>query len=255
MTTFNTVIVGIPYYDFNKVKLERNSRVSLVWDKSNVCSNTAVMALYYDTKTTMEYKLGHIRKEDSEKVLKLLDKYGRAFAEVKEVGQKAIHISISYNTEINSCNEVNIVDNTISRYSKEAVLATSPNKNLNIMKETNMIDKLINTNKIVAGNAAYMEAGRIATNQLAKIASSKAPLMVRGYVDTPVGKVVIANLAAVVVTQYRPNDVKLAKLANAMMQNAYMELIHTLDVEGMIAEFLDKADVKAALDKVTEVAA
>jgi len=224
ITKLTTVVVGLPYYDYEKIKegIKVGMVLRLQYDKENKVSSTAVEVLTRDGK----FKLGHIRKEDSEKILR--------------------------NIPVNShFLEARIIDISTRALTVEAYLYYE-NENKQT-KENNMIDKLINTNKVVAGNAAYMEAGRIATNQLSKIASSKAPLMVRGYVDTPVGKVVIANLAAVVASQYRPNDAKLIKLTSAMMQNAYMELLRTLDVEGMINEFLEKTDVKAALDKVVEI--
>lgn len=117
-------------------------------------------------------------------------------------------------------------------------------------KEENMFDKLVANNKSVAVNAAYMEAGRIANNQVTKLVAAKAPLMVKGYVDTPVGKVVLANLTAMAVEQFRPTDLKLKKVSVAMMTQAYQELIQTVDIEGMLNELASSDGIKTALAAV-----
>lgn len=222
MTSITTYIVGLPYYQFKESNLKVNDTVFLSQDKDNKFSDTAVYVHHING-----HKLGHIRKEDSKEIYNSIPNASASlYARVLKINPASVEI------------QVQIPDSYLSV--KE-----------NNTKETNMFDKLINTNKIVAGNAAFMEAGRMANNQLAKVAASKAPMFARGYVDTPVGKLVIANLAAVIAAQYRPNDPKLAKLANAMMQSAYVEAIQSFKIEDMIKEFLSNADIKAALDKVT----
>ena len=117
-------------------------------------------------------------------------------------------------------------------------------------KEETMFDKIVAANKTVAVSAAYLEAGRMANNQVAKLVGAKAPMMVRGYVDTPVGKLVLANLTSMAVEQFRPADAKLKKVANAMMANAYQELIRTVDIEGMLNELTSSEGIKNALAAV-----
>lgn len=116
-------------------------------------------------------------------------------------------------------------------------------------KET-MFDKIVSANKTIAVTGAYMEAGRIANNQVTKLVAAKAPLMVKGYIDTPIGKVVLANLTMMAVDQFRPTDVKLKKVASAMGAVAYQELIQTVDIEGMLNELTSSEGIKAALAAV-----
>lgn len=120
-------------------------------------------------------------------------------------------------------------------------------------KETIMsaiIDRTVNTNKKAMQEAAYLEAGRIANNQLAKLAAKQLPLMVRGYAEHAIGKFVIANGVVMAVGQLRPNDPKLAHLAQAMLQQAYVEVYQTLDIEGLINKLLDSDEIKKAMDKL-----
>lgn len=145
-------------------------------------------------------------------------------------------------TSINPCGEIFLKNNTIP-------VSPEIQKTLN-KKDENMLDKMIAANKTIAVTGAYMEAGRVANNQVAKLVAAKAPMMVRGYVDTPMGKVVLANLTMMAVDQFRPNDAKLKKVANAMGAVAYQELIQTLDIEGMLNELTSSDGIKAALAAV-----
>lgn len=143
--------------------------------------------------------------------------------------------------EANACSEIYLKNNLVSK----------SDQNIQIRKEETMFDKMIAANKTIAVTGAYMEAGRVANNQVAKLVSAKAPMMVRGYVDTPMGKVVLANLTMMAVDQFRPNDAKLKKVANAMGAVAYQELIQTLDIEGMLNELTSSDGIKAALAAVS----
>lgn len=121
-------------------------------------------------------------------------------------------------------------------------------------KENTMskFDTLISANKSAAQTGAIMEAGRIANNQVAKLAAKQLPLMVRGYADTAIGKVIIANLAAQGAAYFRPEDARLAALTSAMMVQAFQVLMQTVDIEGFVDELLDSKDIKRAMSKLSE---
>lgn len=120
------------------------------------------------------------------------------------------------------------------------------------MSTSSVKQSIITTNQQAATSAAFMEAGRIANNQIAKFAAKKAPILVRGYVETPIGKLVVANLAALAASHFRGEDARLAVLTKAMTVQAYQELIQELDIEAFIDELLDSKDVKRALSKLPE---
>jgi hypothetical protein len=111
-------------------------------------------------------------------------------------------------------------------------------------------NSLLTKNSTLAKSAAFLEAGRIANAQATKLASKHLPLMVRGYADTPAGRLVLANAAIYAANQFRPNDARLARLADAMAVSAYQELIQSFDVEKMINDMLSNETIKAALSKV-----
>lgn len=143
---------------------------------------------------------------------------------------------------------IQVYDEPINQATKAPIKQTP--QSTEIAKETQMnfnIDSLLAANKEAAKSAAYMEAGRMANDKAAQVLSKKAPLMVRGYVDTPVGKLVIANVAALALAQLRPNDRRAAKLTQAMQVQAYSELIRDFDIEAMLDDLLNNATVKKAL--------
>ena len=112
------------------------------------------------------------------------------------------------------------------------------------------VKDVVSKNKDAAVQAAYLEAGNIANTQLAKLTSKMLPLVLRGYADTPLGMVVSANIATLALEKLRPDQRQLKKLSEAMVVAAYQELIKTVNIDGMIEEFLSSKDVKAAMRKL-----
>ena len=117
----------------------------------------------------------------------------------------------------------------------------------NQLNKDNKMTKILDTNKSVATQAAFQEAGRIFLNQITKVAAKQAPMMLRGYVETPAGKLALANAAVFAVQHFRPTDAKLNRLANAALAQAYLEVYKTFDIEALIDGFLDNETVKRAL--------
>lgn len=109
------------------------------------------------------------------------------------------------------------------------------------------VSTVLNRNKVAAAAAAYLEAGRIANNQASKLLSKGLPMMIRGYADTPAGRLVVANLAQAAFAQFRPQEPKLTKLGAAMTTAAMQELLQTVDVEGFIDTMLNSDATKKAI--------
>lgn len=97
-------------------------------------------------------------------------------------------------------------------------------------------------------NAAKLEAGSIVLKKVSGIAASKAPFMVRGYVDTAVGRVVIANLLNFAVSQYAPGNRKAVIAADAAMQAAMLELVQSFNVGEMIDEVLKGVNLSSLIE-------
>jgi hypothetical protein len=136
-------------------------------------------------------------------------------------------------------------------------LSTSSSKGTTMLISKNAVTSRLSTAVAVNGeamkNAAFLEAGTIVNKQLTKLASAKLPMMVRGYADSPVGKLVIANLFAVVIREMRKDDKALNRLAEASLEAAHLDMIRTLDIDGLIDELLSSESIKRAMGKVDEV--
>lgn len=107
-------------------------------------------------------------------------------------------------------------------------------------------------NMQLAKNAAYLEAGRIVVSQLTKAIAPKTPMMLRGYLDTPFGRLLVAN-ALLVASQEVPalrNKPVVQKLAQAGVGAAYVEVLQNFDIEGMVEGFLKDPKIASAVSTV-----
>lgn len=138
------------------------------------------------------------------------------------------------------------------------ILRTTINTSPTIEKEITMTNKITAiasgiaaSNFSAAKTAAVMEAGRIANVEITKVLAKRLPMMVKGYADTPAGRLVVANLAGVALQQFRPDDARLKALVDAMQVQAYQELLQTIDIEGFIDGLLENPKIKNAVGRLT----
>ena len=112
------------------------------------------------------------------------------------------------------------------------------------------VSNVVQKNVDLGTSAAFLEAGRIANKQLSGVAGKKLPIMVRAYADTPIGRLILANIALLAQEHFRPDDTRLQKLANAMTVSAYQEVLQQFDIEQFIDDLLSNATIKKALKTV-----
>lgn len=112
------------------------------------------------------------------------------------------------------------------------------------------VSNIVQKNVDLGTSAAFLEAGRIANNQLSSLAGKKLPIMVRAYADTALGRLILANVALLAQEHFRPDDTRLQKLANAMTVSAYQEVLQQFDVESFIDDLLSNNTIKKALKQV-----
>ena len=110
----------------------------------------------------------------------------------------------------------------------------APGNGVSFTKPQTMLQNLIETNKQAAKQAAYLEAGRLANETLANIMAKKFPQLPQ----TPFNALVLANIADQVAKNFKPNP-QLAKLTAAMTTQAFLELYGMIDLDGVIAEFIN----------------
>lgn len=117
------------------------------------------------------------------------------------------------------------------------------------------INSVVEKNISLGTSAAFLEAGRIANNQLSSIAGKKLPIMVRAYADTALGRLLLANVALMARDHFRPDDERLGKLVNAMTVAAYQEVLQNFDVEQMIEDLISNSTIKKALKSIDNASA
>lgn len=136
------------------------------------------------------------------------------------------------------------IDNTekraVNSNTQSVKTQTTENKGKNAMTK---IANIVAANKSAVVNAAKLEAGKIALTQITKVAAKKAPFMIKGYIDTPIGRVVIANLLSVAVDQYAPANQKAKAVAGAAMEAAMLEMVQSFNIAEMIDEMVKGIDI------------
>lgn len=131
------------------------------------------------------------------------------------------------------------IDNT-EKHAVNSNTQITENKGKNTMTK---IANIVAANKSAVVNAAKLEAGKIALTQITKVAAKKAPFMIKGYIDTPIGRVVIANLLSVAVDQYAPSNQKAKAVADAAMEAAMLEMVQSFNIAEMIDEMVKGIDI------------
>lgn len=134
----------------------------------------------------------------------------------------------------------NIEKHTVNSNTQSVNTQTTENKGKNTMTK---IANIVAANKSAVVNAAKLEAGKIALTQITKVAAKKAPFMIKGYIDTPIGRVVIANLLSVAVDQYAPSNQKAKAVAGAAMEAAMLEMVQSFNIAEMIDEMVKGIDI------------
>ena len=236
---YRGAVSGLSYNDYGKVvnRLSVGTRLSLR-PVTNQYDSRAV-GVFLD-----KYQVGWIPKANNARVSELVRDKGATLTAV--VTNHSLEQSFENRLYIN----VFMGDSDSVSTPTEVEQA---NKSTGETKMTTM-NKLIETNKSSAVSAAFLEAGHIANKQVSKVLGKQLPMMVRGYADTPIGRLVLANLAVLAVDHFRSDNKQLRRLAQAMQVNAYHELLRDLDIDGMIDELLENGSIKRALSKLDDVA-
>lgn len=235
---YRGAVSGLSYNDYGKVvnRLSVGTRLSLR-PVTNLYDSLAV-GVFLD-----KYQVGWIPKANNARVSELIRDKGATLTAV--VTNHSLEQSFENRLYINV-----FMDDSDSVSTPAEV--KQANKSTGETKMTT-VNKLIETNKSSAVSAAFLEAGHIANKQVSKVLGKQLPIMVRGYADTPIGRLVLANIAVLAVDHFRADNKQLRRLTQAMQVNAYHELLRDLDIDGMIDELLENGSIKRALTKLDDV--
>lgn len=144
------------------------------------------------------------------------------------------------------------LENVFDKPAKNVNTNNAVTQNQNSTGEVKMtkVSNIVTANKSAAVSVAKIEAGRIAVKQAVKLVKPAVPMMARGYLETALGELAVANLFKFAVDNFAPNNDKAKLVADAMLQGAMLGAIQSLNVEQMINDVMDKVDIS----KFTDVA-
>jgi hypothetical protein len=107
--------------------------------------------------------------------------------------------------------------------------------------ETIQVMKTVNTE--AAKVAAKQEIGGMLNDRLIKIVQPKLPIMIRGYAETEIGKLALANAFAAAIVNFGYENDKLTLAAEAMTYAAMKDFVEGFNFREMVDEFLDGVDL------------
>jgi hypothetical protein len=110
---------------------------------------------------------------------------------------------------------------------------------INAKVTKDVASSVLDANKQAALAVAEITIGKAALKSAGKLVKPKLPMFVRGYADTPLFDVIIANLVHIAVDARFKDNVKARKISKAMMTAAALTVSEHFDVDGMIEDFID----------------
>lgn len=108
--------------------------------------------------------------------------------------------------------------------------------------------ELVQENKAAAFTAAEIKAGQIINKQAISLIKPKLPMMVRGYADSPVASVVLANVVALGLKHYAAGNKKLEKISELMIAGAAFDSIDALNIDGIVNDFIAGLKLPAGVE-------
>lgn len=117
--------------------------------------------------------------------------------------------------------------------------------------------KVVQVQGDLAKTAATLEGARILADQLTILAKQKAPMFLRGYIDTPWGKALLMNAAFMIVEVAfpdMPDNHPYKQVANAAVVTTYQEVIQGFNIQEMVKQVFS-GDKMASILKTIEVPA
>ena len=128
-------------------------------------------------------------------------------------------------------------------FKKYAAMVTTTSSELTQLKKETFMSKLKSTavttieqNKEAALVAAKMEAGRVLNKQIIKQLKPHVPLLLRGYLDTPLAPVILANATALLGNH--TGNAKVQKISELMLLAAADTTVQSFNLDKIIDDAL-----------------
>jgi hypothetical protein len=106
-------------------------------------------------------------------------------------------------------------------------------------KVADIVSSTLEANKQAVTTVVEITIGKATIKTAKKLIKPKLPMFLKGYADSPIFDVVIANMLQVAVeTRFKDNE-KLRKLSKATMTAAALTIADHFDIDGMIDNFIN----------------
>lgn len=227
---------GLTFCRYGEVAkhLTKGEELELRRQKDNPHDSKAVAVFY------QEKQVGWVPKAYNEPVARLMD---------QGCNLRTFVVDHSVNSDYTRRLKVDIINYSATNQ-KDTDIMANINTGASVGNTTTVLGNIGRTNLSAAKSAAFLEAGRIANKEVTKLAAKVLPIMVRGYADTPFGRLLTANVAVMAAAHFRPEDDKLQQLVEAMQVQAYQELLQTLEIDEFLESLLESPKIKTALGKL-----
>lgn len=143
-------------------------------------------------------------------------------------------------SKLSPTNNVSIDEETFKKY---AAMVTTTSSELTQLKKETFMSKVkttalttIEQNKEAAFVAAKMEAGRVLNKQIIKQLKPHVPVLLRGYLDTPLAPVILANAAALLGNH--TGNSKVQKISELMLLAAADNTVQSFNLDKIIDDAL-----------------
>lgn len=147
-------------------------------------------------------------------------------------------------------------DSTGISFNNNTVIVKSENKSTGEVKMSNVkttANAVIAANKSSAVNAAKIEAGTIVINRVVKLLKPKMPFGTSGMLDSPVGRVALANVVNILVEQYASNNPKAKVISGAVMDAAMLQMVQSFNIGQLVDDLISGVDI-SGFTEIKEVA-
>lgn len=112
------------------------------------------------------------------------------------------------------------------------------------MSTTNKAKAIIGTavvaNRTAAATGIRLTVGKAGNKVVSKFITPKLPMVTRGVMSSTFGSLIAANVASVAVNNFMPDNAKAVAVSQAMMEAAMLEIMDSIDIEGMMDSLLEQ---------------
>ena len=165
-----------------------------------------------------------------------LDELGYTPPKVKIIGLRPLEDTNSF------CFFVSAIDERVKSSSQPKEQSTVANK-------IPTLQQVLQDNIKSATAAGKLEVGHVANEQLVRILGKRLPKKYAPLLETPFGALAVANATMYVAQAVQPGNQTLASVSQAMVVDAYQQILKLIDLPGLVNELLTNTEVAKALDQ------